>query len=500
MKKYRLAMALAAALVALTLILVPGISTIAAADQSPTKIQIYLFKVEPLSDQLQLSWTLIDENNMFVSTGGSASLTITDNASGVVFQNTKSFTESDFTTIQTSSGPALGMMWNVSYSSLNLGANSGGNLQCTLTVTTNSGATSTVSVNTVVYSASPSSSSGTVESKAISPYDMEGMLGEGSIDAAVAYEPWTTDMVQRNIGKVMLRSADLWPNHPSYIMLMDDRWAQRNPDLAARTVRAQMDAERWINESLSNPNSTDYNHLIEVASNVSGFSSKVVTESLRHINFSAAITNQTEGYLANYSDGYVKEGLITQEMLEKHGYNSSQDFANGFTNLSYMELAQSVSPSSSIVGKISLGWASKNLFMLPCLIALDTSIWGGVSAFEKYGIQVTSPEPKGYNTSALVSRDLITGDVNVAYIAVCPAILSHIQYNAKSVMVSQVAAEGTALLVSKHISSIEELQGKIVATPGVVTIQHQFLHDIAEKYGWTVQEETVEDTTTNTTF
>ncbi len=344
------------------------------------------------------------------------------------------------------------------------------------------------------------SSSGTVESKTVSPYDMEGMLSEGTIDGAITYEPWATDMVQRNMGKLMMRSGELWPNHPSYVMLMDNRWAERNPDLAARAVKAQLDAEEWINESLASPNSTNYNHLIEVASNITGFSSGVVAESLKHIKFSAAITNQTKGYLANYSDGYLTEGLTTQDMLQKHGYASSQAFAQNFVNLTYMDLAQSVAPSSSILGKISLGWATKNIFMLPCLIALDTSIWGGVSAFEKYGVQVTSPEPKGYNTSALVTHDLITGDVNVAYVAVCPAILSHIQFNLKSAMVSQVAAEGTALLVYKHIESVQGLEGRIVGTPGVMTIQHQFLHAIANLYGWTVQEEPTQNVTSNNTL
>jgi len=386
-----------------------------------SSLSIRSFSAEDGTDQLDFSLELVDEQNRSVATNGTAQLTVKDSMDAVLYQDGFDINETDFQSTSTPSGDRLVTSWSVDYSAMGLSESREGNLVCNLTFS--AGDVQLTAMNDSVALPAALIVQYNLYYKVAAPIDQEWALVDGNASGAVTYEPWATYLSQKEVGKVLVWSSDVWPDHPSYVVIINKTWAKMNPDLAARAIKAHMDAEQWIQDALANPGSSQYDHLISVATEMSGWPEEIVTESLTHIKFAFELNDVSKDYVKRYAEGYIENKLITPETLRNRGYEDAEAFADQYLNTSYLEMAKGITPSADKVGNISIGYVKGNLFMLPSVIALDESIWGGASAFEKYGLNVRIASPDGYNTSAVLSQAFMRGQLTFGYIAICPAIL-----------------------------------------------------------------------------
>lgn len=93
--------------------------------------------------------------------------------------------------------------------------------------------------------------------------------------------------------------------------------------------------------------------------------------------------------------------------------------------------------------------------------------------FAKHGVHIKLVQ---FNNGGDLMTAMASGDVEVGYVGITP-VLSSIEKGVPVKVISAAQSEGSAIVVSPNsgISSVSDLQGKKIATPGEASIQHMLL-------------------------
>lgn len=201
----------------------------------------------------------------------------------------------------------------------------------------------------------------------------------------------------------------------------------------------------------------------------SGIQASVVQSALGHIVYSNQLTPATKTAFANFTGMFADLGQISNLA----GYANTTAFANSITNTSYLAMAPDIQPSATILGSVRLGYLNGDLHQFARVVAMNTSLWGGKTLFQDYGVNVSSPAP--YINGGAVMDGFAAGNIDMGYLGCPPAILKRINANIQIEIVSLVNSEGSAIIGKTPINSLSQLEGKIVATPGPASIQHLLL-------------------------
>jgi len=78
------------------------------------------------------------------------------------------------------------------------------------------------------------------------------------------------------------------------------------------------------------------------------------------------------------------------------------------------------------------------------------------------------------------------GDLDAGYVGVVPALISKSK-GTDFVIVASANLEGSAIVAKPEIKTVQDLNGKIVGTPGIGTIQASLLFMVEEKFGIRVE-------------
>ncbi|WP_428927165.1 CmpA/NrtA family ABC transporter substrate-binding protein [Marinibacterium sp. SX1] len=84
--------------------------------------------------------------------------------------------------------------------------------------------------------------------RTIPPPLMAQAMARGEIDAFCVGEPWGSIAVENNIGTLLLPGRAIWARAPEKVLAVRETWADEQPDLAHRLVRALWTAGRWLGE------------------------------------------------------------------------------------------------------------------------------------------------------------------------------------------------------------------------------------------------------------
>jgi ABC-type nitrate/sulfonate/bicarbonate transport system substrate-binding protein len=213
----------------------------------------------------------------------------------------------------------------------------------------------------------------------------------------------------------------------------------------------------------------------------SGIQASVVQSALGHIEYSNQLTDGVKHWFANFTGMFADLGQISNLA----GYANTTAFANGITNTSYLAMASDIQPSATILGSVRLGYLNGDLHQFARVVAMNTSLWGGKTLFQDYGVNVTSPAP--YANGGAVMDGFASWNIDVGYLGCPPAILKRINANIQIQIISLVNSEGSAIIGKTPIHSLADLEGKIVATPGPASIQHLLLLYYCTQNGYTLK-------------
>ncbi|MHA1863989.1 MAG: ABC transporter substrate-binding protein [Candidatus Thorarchaeota archaeon] len=121
---------------------------------------------------------------------------------------------------------------------------------------------------------------------------------------------------------------------------------------------------------------------------------------------------------------------------------------------------------------VRIGYLSKDLHQL----ALRVAIVNGL--FEREGITVNLVE---FGNGAYEMDGFLTGEIDMGYLGAAPALVKRINQDILVTILAAVNLEGSAIMVSKtefdagHVTTVADLAGKGVHTPGPATVQNYLL-------------------------
>jgi NitT/TauT family transport system substrate-binding protein len=328
---------------------------------------------------------------------------------------------------------------------------------------------------------------GTVYYITVAPKDMSAWLASGKIDGYIAWEPYVSDSVVGDVGSVIEWSGQIIPNHPCCVIAVDNSFlaGADGPALAARFVRAHIDATNWMNDALSHPSGANYTLLINMAVQFTQRNASVVEEAFTHIKYDYVMDAHFSSILEQFTNMYISNGMVTNQTLAADGYSSPADFVNSYVNGTYLAAAADVAPVSG-AAPIRLGYLLGDLHQMAQVVAQNTSILAdGKSMFQEYGLSVTDAAGAPFANGGAEMTAFQAGSVDIGYLGAAPAILNHLNTNVPTTIISQVNSEGSGIVV-KAGSGITDLSGlvnKTVATPGEPTIQFLLLKYALQKDG-----------------
>lgn len=85
-----------------------------------------------------------------------------------------------------------------------------------------------------------------VQAVTLPPPQMPGALARGEILGYCAGEPWATEAEAQGIGAGVIRSGELWPNHPEKVLACRRAFAALEPDTATALTAVVLEACRWL--------------------------------------------------------------------------------------------------------------------------------------------------------------------------------------------------------------------------------------------------------------
>ncbi len=315
------------------------------------------------------------------------------------------------------------------------------------------------------------------------PANMKGTLAGGQIDGYIAWEPFVSDSVVGGVGTVLKWSEEIVPNHPCCVVAVHNPFVSDadGQDYAIRFMKAHMDATDWINAALADKESADYDLLKDIAVDFTLRNESVVEEALQHLKFSYTMGAQFSSALVNFTEMYIDIGVVPEEKITDGGYESVTDFIGKYVDKDYLDAAESVEPSATILNAedpIRLGYLLGDIHQLAQAVARSTEILGDdKSMLEQYGLNVEDAIGAPFANGGAVMDAFAGGYVDIGYLGSPPAILKHLNANIDTTIVAQANTEGSAIVVEagSGITGIKGLAGKTIATPGESSIQFLLL-------------------------
>ncbi|MDD1743832.1 MAG: ABC transporter substrate-binding protein [Methanomassiliicoccales archaeon] len=320
----------------------------------------------------------------------------------------------------------------------------------------------------------------------IAPKDQATQLAQGKIDGAVSWEPFCSDSILAGTAHAVKWSEEIWPGHPCCVLAVKTSYLQANSDLVARMVRAHIDASNWINDAIAHPDGANYTLLLQMGSAFSVRNTTVVAAAVGHITFDYQLTDNVKNWLGNYTDMFADLGQLTS----LGAFPNVTAFVKDFVNDSLIAQALAVQPSDTILNPqsaVRLGYLQGDLHQFARVVAMNSTVFGGKTLYEKYGVNVTSANPAGYVNGPAVMTAFAGNVIDVGYLGAPPAILNRLNANTDVQVVALANSEGSAILGVSGINTFADFDGKVIATPGPGSIQHLLLLDYAKLNGFNVK-------------
>ena len=85
-----------------------------------------------------------------------------------------------------------------------------------------------------------------IEIRAVPPPHMAAAMAAGEIDAFCVGEPWGSRAVEDGTAELILSTTAIWSAAPEKVLAVRTDWAEAEPDLTGRLMRAVWKAARWL--------------------------------------------------------------------------------------------------------------------------------------------------------------------------------------------------------------------------------------------------------------
>jgi NitT/TauT family transport system substrate-binding protein len=316
----------------------------------------------------------------------------------------------------------------------------------------------------------------------LTPQQQQAQIEKHLIDGGVSWEPFPSQCNEQGITQNVLWSGEIWPGHPCCVLAVRQAYAQENRDMVTRVIRASMDANQWLLETVADPSSGNFTTLCDLAASITATTPSAIAESFKHVSYSTDITQHDMEDMASFGDMFIGLNQMTVQTLNSRGYQNTTQLVEAMVDTSYYEDAKSVKPSDVVLGTVHLGNIQADMHDLALILAENAQIFGR-SLYLKYGINAVFPNPAGFSNGGAVMDAFATELLDMADLGCAPAILKMVNADVKVTIVSMANEEGSGIFATPGVEDFAGLRGKCVATPGPSSIQYLMLLYQAQKEG-----------------
>ncbi len=323
----------------------------------------------------------------------------------------------------------------------------------------------------------------TVKYVVVPPTQMGDWLQGDEGAAYIAWEPFVSSAVVGEYGSVLSWTNEIMPNHPCCVVVLSNDFAAgpEGVNLTLRFLKAHVETTEWMLDAMEDKESAEYQLLINMSVAFTLRDAAVVEEALEHVKFGFEMNSAFLSALEQFTEMYVETGIVEEGTIEERGYANVTDFISSYVDEDYLDSLDTVSESATILNPddpIRLGYLAGDIHQLAQYVAANRSVLGGTqSFFEKYGLNVVAATGAPYANGGTEMDAFVAGHVDIGYLGAPPAILKKLNVDADTTIIAQANSEGSAIVVSASsgITSLADLSGKLVATPGESSIQHLLL-------------------------
>ncbi len=323
----------------------------------------------------------------------------------------------------------------------------------------------------------PPQTSGVVYQTWMRSGDMMQQVQTSNIDGFIGWEPITSKATLGGVATALAYSNAIWPHHPCCVLVVSDAGRttlDRNAVLGM--VWAHVKATHFINDP------HNYNETVQAIETSASVNASTAQESLRHLTYTDApsVQDAHDVYTVLDSASYLRTNVTTL------GYASVDQFLDQFVQPDfYNEVIQRLSenpnwtpPKSNAT--ITLGLLSGDSHKLAATMALNKGYYSSV------GLHIVT---KQYNNGVDLVQGFLSGEIEMGYCGMAPAMLKKINDGIQTTVIASVNSEGSALVVSPtaNITTLSDLEGATIATPGAGTTQDVLLRKLAAQEGLRIQ-------------
>ena len=87
-----------------------------------------------------------------------------------------------------------------------------------------------------------------IRSVVMPPSHMADALARGELDGYCAGEPWAQEAETLQVGRRVMASGDIWPDHPEKVLACRRDFAIQEPETAVALTATLLEACRWLDE------------------------------------------------------------------------------------------------------------------------------------------------------------------------------------------------------------------------------------------------------------
>ena len=142
---------------------------------------------------------------------------------------------------------------------------------------------------------------------------MPGALKSGEIDGFIAWEPYVSISNLSGNGNVLTYSGDVWSNYPCCVVVADDNFINKKPNLLRKFLKVHVEATDYVN--------THKDEAAEIVSKKLGVNFKSEQESVDNVEFVAIPSDQFKADTLKVIDiqkqiGYITNNITSNDVFD----------------------------------------------------------------------------------------------------------------------------------------------------------------------------------------
>jgi NitT/TauT family transport system substrate-binding protein len=120
----------------------------------------------------------------------------------------------------------------------------------------------------------------------IKPPEMIGALRTGQIDAFVAWEPYPSKAFTMGVGRNLVTSRHMWPDHPCCVLAADSKFAETQPERVRAVLAAHAAATRFIHEHPG--------EAVRIGAKYTGMDEETVKLAMKNVHYTTKLSIEGE--------------------------------------------------------------------------------------------------------------------------------------------------------------------------------------------------------------